>query len=94
MENAELLLFKIMGIGCASCVVPAKEHFLKVEGVLGVFAYGNKVSIIYDPTCTSQGDILEKSRVQEYYLVEIVENKTGSYDKILEELKSQTIRNR
>ena len=71
-EKISVLVLKVKGKGCRSCVLPSKRLFLNVKGVKGVQVLGNLIAVIYNSTYTSSSRILSESLVQEFYDVEIV----------------------
>jgi len=78
-----LLILRVRGLGCAGCVAPSKEHFLRAPGVEGVNVLGSKVYVLYRTWEASPGEVISGSKVTEYYEVEIEEAITGSREELV-----------
>lgn len=63
---------KVSGVGCDSCVAPSKAHLLHVPGVVAVRVLGSHVEVVYDEGKTVLEELLRKSRVSEYYFIQVL----------------------
>ncbi|MEZ0346331.1 MAG: hypothetical protein ABWK01_07260 [Infirmifilum sp.] len=66
----KLVTLKVSGIGCASCVAPAKEHFMRLAGVQAVYSLGSYVYLVLDDDMDVR-KLLAESSVEEYYNVRV-----------------------
>ncbi len=83
---ATLAVLKVSGIGCASCVAPAKEHFLKVPGVEAVHVLGNRVYLVLGDGVDLRY-VLEKSGVEDFYTVRVESVEALSMEEALEKIR-------
>lgn len=65
-----LVELKVSGVGCASCVAPAKEHFLKLPEVLAVHVLGSRIYLLIDGE-RSVEEVVSRSGAEDYYIVTI-----------------------
>ncbi|AKG38550.1 hypothetical protein MA03_03610 [Infirmifilum uzonense] len=66
----KLVTLRVSGIGCASCVAPVKEHFLRIPSVQAVHVLGSRVYLILGDNDNVQRLILD-SGAAEYYSIKI-----------------------
>jgi len=83
-----LVTLRVSGVGCASCVAPVKEHFLRAPGALAVHVLGSRVYVVLEDGVTL-ADFLSKSGVAEYYVVQVERTESlRSLEEALERVRS------
>jgi len=83
-----LVTLKVSGVGCASCVAPVKEHFLRAPGALAVHLLGSRVYVVLEDG-VPLADFLDKSGAAEYYVVYVERTESlGSLEEALERIRN------
>lgn len=87
VKKIGLLIIHLTSIGCASCIAPTKILLLRTRGVKGVHVHNRKVVVIFDPYSTSPKDIINESKLSEYYKIRKTEVIVVDYNDLQKYLK-------
>ncbi len=71
--NTQRARLTVVGVPCASCIVPVRKALQKAKGVKSVGANYmlDLILVDYDPTLTTEGDIIRSIRKTGYKAVPI-----------------------
>ncbi|WFO76071.1 hypothetical protein J4526_04335 [Desulfurococcaceae archaeon MEX13E-LK6-19] len=87
-----VLIIRLKGIGCASCIAPSKIHLLSVHGVKGVHIRGSEVIVFYDHKTLTPEEILDKSKLRDYYKIVYMKAEVIDYKDMDKYIKKYTYR--